>query len=87
MIFLFLIHNPIQSCNTVIDVAASIAEFEKTSLGLGIGRLILLMIFILYQLSKESGAGRYSTFVIFLAPGRGIFGFAAKSVTRLLIDV
>jgi len=65
----------------------SIAEFEEISLTLGIGGLVLLMMFILYQLSKESGAGRYGTFVIFLALAMGVFGFAAKSVVRLFINV
>ncbi len=65
----------------------SIAEFEEISLTLGIGGLILLMMFILYKLGKDSGAGRFGTFVIFLALAMGIFGFAAKSVIKLMIDV
>lgn len=65
----------------------SIAEFEEISLTLGIGGLILLMMFILYKLGKDSGAGRYGTFVIFLALAMGIFGFAAKSVIKLMIDI
>ncbi|MGB5277874.1 MAG: DUF2788 domain-containing protein [Gammaproteobacteria bacterium] len=65
----------------------SIAEFEEISLTLGIGGLVLLMIFILYQLSKESGAGTFGTFVIFFALAMGVFGFAAKSVIRLFIAV
>ena len=64
-----------------------IAGFEQISLTLGIGGPILLMMVILYQLSKESGAGRYGTYVIFLALAMGVFGFAAKSVIRLFIDV
>jgi len=64
-----------------------IAEFEEISLTLGIGGLVLLMIFILYQLSKESGAGAFGTFVIFFALAMGVFGFAAKSVIRLFIAV
>jgi len=65
----------------------SIAEFEEISLTLGIGGLVLLMIFILYQLSKESGAGRFGTFVIFLALAMGVFGFAAKSIIRLFLEI
>ena len=65
----------------------SIAEFEEISLTLGIGGLVLLMMFILYKLGKASGAGRYGTFVIFLALAMGIFGFAAKSVIKLMIDI
>jgi len=62
-------------------------EFEELSLTLGVSGLILLMVFILFQLSKESGAGRYGTFVIFLALAMGIVGFAAKSVIKLFLPI
>jgi len=65
----------------------SIAEFEHISLTLCIGGIMLLMIFILYKLGKEPGAGKFGTFVLFLSPGMGIFGFAAKSVIKLFIDI
>jgi len=65
----------------------TIAQFEETSLTLGIGGLILFMLFILYQLGRESNAGAYGMFVIFMSLGMGIVGFAAKSVIRLMIDV
>lgn len=65
----------------------SIAQFEELSLTLGIGGLVLLMIFILYQLCKESNAGGFGTFVIFFALAMGVFGFAVKSVIRLFLPV
>ena len=65
----------------------SIAEFEQISLTLGIGGLVALMLFILYKLGKDSGAGRFGTFILFLSLGMGIFGFAAKSVIKLIIDI
>ena len=65
----------------------SIAEFEQISLTTCIGGLMLLMIFILYKLGKDSGAGKFGTFVLFLALGMGMFGFAAKSVISLIIDI
>jgi hypothetical protein len=65
----------------------SIAEFEQISLTLCIGGLVLMMIFILYRLGKDSDAGRFGTFVLFLCLGMGIFGFAAKSVIKLFIDI
>lgn len=40
----------------VIVCYMSIAEFEQLSLALCIGGLMLLMIFILYRLGKDSGA-------------------------------
>jgi hypothetical protein len=48
---------------------------------------MLLMVFILYRLGKDSGAGKFGTFVLFLSLGMGIFGFAAKSVIRLIVDI
>ena len=65
----------------------SIAQFEELSLVVGIGGLVALMIFILYQLGKDSGAGKFGTFVLFLSLGMGIFGFTAKAVITLILDV
>ena len=65
----------------------SVTQFEDWSLTIGIGGLIAYMLFIMYRLAKESGAGRYGTLIIFLSLGLGILGFAAKSLIQLLIDV
>jgi len=45
------------------------------------------MVYIMYKLAKESGAGRFGTAMIFLTLGLGIVGFAAKSVIQLVIQV
>lgn len=63
----------------------TIAQFEDISLTLGIGGLVLYMVYIMYRLAKESKAGRFGTFVIFFALGLGIFGFAAKSLVKLFL--
>lgn len=65
----------------------SIELFEEISLFLGIGGLVLYMLYVMYKLSAESGAGRFGTLVIFLTLGLGIFGFAAKSVIQVLIEI
>ena len=65
----------------------SVTQFEDWSLTIGIGGLIAYMLFVMYRLAKESGAGGYGTLVIFLSLGLGIVGFAAKSVIQLVIDV
>jgi len=49
---------------------------------LGIGGLVLYMVYVMYRLARDSGA-----LMIFLALGLGIIGFAAKSVIQLAIDV
>lgn len=58
----------------------SIEEFESISITVGVGGLILYMIFIMYKLGQESKAGKFGMFIIFLALGLGIFGFIAKTV-------
>ena len=45
-----------------------------------IGALILFMGYIVYDLAKQSKAGRYGTFVLFGALGLGVLGFLIKTV-------
>jgi hypothetical protein len=65
----------------------SIETFESLSLTIGVGGLVLYMIYIMYKLAEESGAGRFGSVMIFLSLGLGIIGFAAKSVIQLVIQV
>ena len=65
----------------------SIEQFEEISLFLGVGGLIFYMIFIMYKLAEESGAGRFGTLMIFLSLGLGVVGFAVKSVIQVVMDV
>lgn len=65
----------------------TIELFEEISLTLGIGGLMLYMVFIMYRLAKESGAGRFGTAMIFLSLGLGLVGFIAKSVIQIAIEV
>lgn len=65
----------------------NIEQFESVSLTLGIGGLVLYMVYIMYKLAQESGAGRFGSLMIFLTLGLGIVGFAAKSVIQLVIQV
>jgi hypothetical protein len=52
----------------------------------GIGAFMLYMVFIIWQLARESKAGRFGTFVLFLALGFGLLGFVAKSVIKFFIE-
>lgn len=61
---------------------AQIAEFGLT---FGVGAFMLYMVFIIVQLARESKAGRFGTFVLFLGLGVGLVGFAAKSVIKFFI--
>jgi hypothetical protein len=59
-----------------------IANFGLT---FGVGAFMLYMVFIIFQLARESKAGRFGTFVLFLALGVGLVGFVAKGIIKLFI--
>jgi hypothetical protein len=59
-----------------------IAEFGLT---FGVGAFMLYMVFIIWQLARESKAGRFGTFVLFLALGFGLLGFAIKGVIKFFM--
>jgi hypothetical protein len=61
-----------------------IAEFGLTY---GLGFLILFMLFIIYDLAKESKAGRFGTFILFFVLAFGILGFIAKNVIQWLMGI
>jgi len=55
-------------------------QFANWSLVLGIGGLVLFMVFIMWDLARKSNAGKFGTFVLFLALGLGLLGFLIKTV-------
>ncbi|MBY0440021.1 MAG: DUF2788 domain-containing protein [Burkholderiales bacterium] len=59
-------------------------EEQITEIGLtwGIGGFILLMVFIIISVARESRAGRFGTFVLFFVLAFGIFGFLLKQVIQ-----
>ena len=64
----------------------TVEQFESVSLYLGVGGLVLYCVFIMYKLAKESNAGKFGTFIIFLVLGLGIFAFVAKEIVVLFLD-
>ena len=66
--------------NTVFGLT----EQQITDFGLtwGIGGFILLMLFIIYSVARESRAGRFGTFVLFFVLAFGIFGFVMKQLIQ-----
>ena len=56
-----------------------IAHFVLTYGG---GAFILFMVFIILQLARQSKAGKFGTFVIFLGLGVGFVGYVAKIVIQ-----
>ena len=53
----------------------------------GLGLMIAFMLFIIWDLAKESKAGKLGTFVLFFVLAFGILGFVAKSVIKWLMGV
>lgn len=53
----------------------------------GVGAFMLYMVFIIIQLARESKAGRYGTFVLFLALGVGLVGFVAKGLIKYFMGI
>ena len=58
------------------------AEIAGFGLTFGIGAFMLFMVFIIGQLAWESKAGKFGTFVLFLALGFGMLGFVVKLVIQ-----
>ena len=59
-----------------------IANFGLT---VGMSAFMLYMVFIIFQLARESKAGRFGTFVLFLGLGVGLVGFAAKGLIKFFM--
>lgn len=53
----------------------------------GVGAFMLYMAFIIFQLARESKAGRFGTFVLFLALGMGLVGFLAKGLIQWAMKI
>ena len=64
-----------------------LTEEQIATFGLtfGVGAFMLYMVFIIFQLARESKAGRLGTFVLFLALGFGLLGFVAKGVIKWML--
>lgn len=63
------------------------AQISQFGLSFGIGAFILYMLFIVWSLARESKAGRFGTFVLFLVLSFGMVGFLAKSLIQWIIGI
>jgi len=62
---------------------AQIANFGLT---VGVGGFILYMLFIVFNLARESKAGKFGTFILLLVLSFGMLGFLAKSVLQWFME-
>ncbi len=61
-----------------------IAQFGLT---FGVGAFILYMLFIVLNLARESKAGKFGTFVLFLVLSFGMLGFLAKNLIQWILGI
>lgn len=62
------------------------AQFADISLKIGFTVLIGYMLFIIYKLGKESKAGKFGMFIIFIGLGTGLVSFVAKEVIKVVLE-
>ena len=53
---------------------------------IGVGGLILFMIFIVWDLARKSNAGVFGTMILYLALALGILGFVIKTAITYLLE-
>lgn len=61
-------------------------QIAAFGLSFGVGAFMLYMLFIVGHLAWESKAGRFGTFVLFLALAFGMVGFAAKFIIQWALE-
>jgi len=62
-------------------------EISQFGLTWGLGLMIAFMLFIIWDLAKQSNAGRLGTFVLFFVLAFGMLGFIAKSVIKWVMGL
>ena len=62
------------------------AQFAKFGLTFGVSGFMLYMLLIIFQLARESKAGKFGAFVLFLVLAFGMLGFVAKQVIIWVMD-
>ena len=58
------------------------AEFSAIALKICLTGLIGYMLWIIYNVGKDSGAGRYGMMILFIALGAGFFSFIMKGILQ-----
>lgn len=53
-------------------------QIAAFGMSFGLGAFMLYMLFIIWNLAKQSKAGKFGAFMLFFVLGLGIFGFCAK---------
>ena len=65
-----------------------LAELENYALNISLTIFMFWMIFIIWQLGKESGGGKWAYIALSLALGLGFVGFVAKIIlVEFVLDI
>lgn len=80
---------PHESPNMIETVVfgLSVAEFEELCLKVLVTGLITYMCFIIWNLARESKAGKTGTAWMFFGLGFGMFGFVAKELIIKILGI
>ena len=62
-------------------------QLAQFGLTIGVSAFILYMLFIVLQLARESKAGKFGTFILFVVLAFGMLGFVAKSIIAWVIGI
>ena len=62
------------------------AWLSEWGVTLGVGVLMAFMVFIVWDLARRNNAGRYGTFILYIALAMGLLGFAVKGVIQYLME-
>jgi hypothetical protein len=67
----------------------NISEERITEIGMtwGLTALIGYMLFIIWNLARQSNAGRFGTFILFFVLAFGMLGFIAKEIIKWFFDM
>ncbi|MEK9713389.1 MAG: DUF2788 domain-containing protein [Thalassolituus sp.] len=63
------------------------AMLEQIGMTLGIGVLIAFMFFIIIDLGRRSGAGKFGTMILLIGLGVGMLGYVIKVVLTSVLDI
>ena len=62
-------------------------QIAQFGLSFGVGAFMLYMVFIIFQLARESKAGRFGTFILLIGLGFGLLGYVAKFVIKWWLEL
>ena len=62
-------------------------QIAQFGLSFGVDAFMLYMVFIIFQLARESKAGRFGTFILLVGLGFGLVGFVAKLVIKWFLGL